>query len=217
MSCQLLVTTQCERAMNSLIAVSSYENSTHTKTQHHGTLARNMCVNCWRVCVCVRKKFHFISRENGNMIRILHNVWNYSHFFDFFCRFGYAIAIITTANRNSLQASCSQWMLIAHYRLLPRSKYYSLFLHASISSGYYVYFFFALSIAFLCYSRQIWVSAQIFFRHTYVENVCVCANVLCYLQCGAPPNRRSYSLVQNVQSTFIMNHFVCWNISFAFL
>lgn len=46
---------------------------------------------------------------------------------------------------------------------------------------------------------------------------CVCANVLCYLQCGAPPNRRSSSLVQSFQSTFIMNHFVCWNISFAFL
>lgn len=76
------------------------------------------------------------------MIRILHNVWNYSHFFfTFFAVFGYAIAIITTANRNSLQAPCSQWMLIAHYRLLPRSKYYSLFLLASISSGYYVYFF----------------------------------------------------------------------------
>lgn len=104
-----------------------------------------MCELLVCMCMCVyvcEKKFHFISRENGNMIRILHNVWNYSHFFfTFFAVFGYAIAIITTANRNSLQASCSQWMLIAHYRLLPRSKYYSLFLLASIFSGYYVYFF----------------------------------------------------------------------------
>lgn len=75
-------------------------------------------------------------------------------------------------------------------------------------------FFFALSIAFLCYSRQIWVSAQIFFP--YVENVYV--QMFCVIwQCGAPPNRRSSSLVQSFQSTFIMNHFVCWNISFAFL
>lgn len=69
MSCQLLVTTQCERAMNSLIAVYSYENSAHTQTQHHGTLARNMCVNCWCVCefvfvcVCVRKKVSFYQQR----------------------------------------------------------------------------------------------------------------------------------------------------------
>lgn len=134
-------------------------------------------------------------------------------FFDFFCRFGYAIAIITTANRNSLQASCSQWMLIAHYRLLPRSKYYSLFLLASISSGYYVYFFFR---SFYCvpllFSPNLSQCANYFSPYLCRKCMCMCKcsvlfAVWCFTKSSFVLISAKFSIYFHYESFCLLKHF----------
>lgn len=75
-----------DNTLNSFIAVQNNENSALAPKS---SLVHRHFVS---VCVCVltkeKNRFHFISKENGNMICVysFHNVRNYSHFgFVFFC------------------------------------------------------------------------------------------------------------------------------------
>lgn len=124
-----------DNTLNSFIAVQNNENS--ALAPKSSLVHRHFVSVC--VCVCInegKKPVSFYQqRKWKHDLRIF--IPQCSELFTFWLRFfllsfaGYAIAI-TTAHRNSQHNEPMDILSLTHYRLLPRSKYFSLFSLASI-------------------------------------------------------------------------------------